>query len=100
MMTMLLVTFLILFIPVLFLRASPEEAAAVLTGSGMIVFGFNYPVGFGITMAVVFLIIAVWIALSSAPRLATQMKPSASASSSSRPSLAGDFVMGCLNMGS
>ena len=68
MMTMLLVTFLILFIPVLFLRTSAEEAAAVLASIGMIVFGFNYPVGFGITMAVVFLIIAVWLGYDFARR--------------------------------
>lgn len=60
--------FFILFIPVLFLRTSAEEAAAVLTSIGMIVFGFNYPVGFGITMAVVFLIIAVWLGYDFARR--------------------------------
>jgi hypothetical protein len=47
-------------------RNSLEEAAAVGMGIGMIVFAVNYPVGFGMTMAVFFLIVAVCLALPSA----------------------------------
>ena len=64
--TVLVITFLVLFISVLIVRTSPEQATAVGAGIGMIVFAVSYPVGFGITMAV-FLIIAVWLALLSAP---------------------------------
>ena len=53
-----MITFLVLLIPVLIVRNAIEEAAAVGAGIGMIVFAVNYPVGFGITMAVFFLIIA------------------------------------------
>jgi hypothetical protein len=61
MLTIFAISFLVLFIPVLFVRASPEEAAAILTGIGIMVFGFYYPVVFGIAMAVVFLIMTVWL---------------------------------------
>jgi hypothetical protein len=61
MLTVFAISSLILFIPVLFVRAAPEEAAAILTGIGIIVFGLYYPVVFGIAMAVVFLIITVWL---------------------------------------
>ena len=43
MLTVFAISFLVLFIPVLFVRAAPE-AAAILTGIGIIVFGFYYPV--------------------------------------------------------
>ena len=68
MLTIFAISFLVLFIPVLFVRASPEEAAAILTEIGIIVFGFYYPVVFGIAMAVVFLIITSGLALTSRAR--------------------------------
>ena len=43
------------------MRNAIEEAAAVGAGIGMIVFAVNYPVGFGITMAIVFLFSAVLV---------------------------------------
>ena len=61
------ITFLVLLIPVLIVRNALEEAAAVGAGIGMIVFGFYSPVGLGITMAVFFLTVAVWLALPSVP---------------------------------
>ena len=68
MLTVFAISFLTLFIPVLFVRASPEVAAAILTGISLIVFGLYYPVVFGIGMAVVFLIITSGLALTSRAR--------------------------------
>ena len=59
--TVLVITFLVLFISVLIVRTSPEQATAVGAGIGTIIFAVNYPVGFGITMAIVFLFIAVLV---------------------------------------
>jgi hypothetical protein len=56
--TVLVITFLVLFICVLIVRTSPEQAVAVGAGIGTIVFALNYPVGFGIAVAIVFLFIA------------------------------------------
>ena len=61
MMTLITIICLVLFIPVLFVRVWPEEAAVILTGIGIVIFGFTYPVGFGITMVVALLIITVCI---------------------------------------
>ena len=55
------IIFLVLLIPVLIVRNAIEGAAAVGAGIGMIVFAVNYPVGFGITMAIVFLFSAVLV---------------------------------------
>ena len=62
--TVLVITLLVLFICVLIVRTSPDQAAAVGAGIGSIVFAVNYPF---ITMVVFFLIVAVWLALPSAP---------------------------------
>jgi hypothetical protein len=88
-MMVLVITFLVLLIPILIVRNSLEEAAAVGMGIGMIVFAVNYPVGFGITMAVFFLIIAVWLALPKAPSRRRPQEPVTAADSRSREGLGG-----------
>lgn len=50
MLTVFAISFLVLFVLVHIVRAAPEEAAAILAGIGIIVFGFYYPIVFGVAM--------------------------------------------------